>query len=74
MVNHMGTIKDHINKNREILSDPTISPQSRRHLEAELEDLEFYSEIHPAKTQDPTSLELFCAKNPEAAECLIYED
>jgi hypothetical protein len=70
----MNSINEHINKNRSILSDPTISPQSRRHLESELEDLEFYVEINPGVVDDPTPLELFCSKNPDAAECKIYED
>lgn len=70
----MDTLNNHINKNKEILSDPTISPQSRRHLEAELEDLELYAQANPNKSHDPTPLELFCSRYPDAAECRIYED
>ena len=70
----MESINEHINKNRSILSDPTISPQSRRHLESELEDLEFYAKTNPGTAKDPTPLELFCNKNPDAVECRIYED
>jgi hypothetical protein len=66
------TITDHINKDKKILDDPTIS--SRRHLESELESLQRYHERHPNDTHDPTALELFCDEYPDASECRIYED
>lgn len=68
------TIDDHIEQDKKILDDPTISSQSRRHLESELESLEKYQKNHPDHTEDPTSLELYCDENPEALECRIYED
>lgn len=68
------TITDHINKDKKILDDPTISSQSRRHLESELESLQRYHERHPNDTHDPTALELFCDEHPDASECRIYED
>lgn len=70
----MGTIDDHIKKDQEILDDPTISPQTRRHIESELNDLEAYKERHPTETHDPNPLELYCDANPDAEECRIYED
>lgn len=70
----MESIQAHIKKDKEILDDPTISPQMRRHTEEELADLESYAERHPEDERDPSSLELFCDKNPEALECRIYED
>lgn len=70
----MENIRAHIQKDKEILDDPTISPQMRRHTEEELADLESYAARHPEDEHDPSSLELFCDKNPESLECRIYED
>lgn len=68
------TIRSHIEKDKKILDDPTISSQSRRHIEDELESLERYHARHPEDTHDPTVLELYCDENPHASECKIYED
>ena len=69
----METIEQHINNNRKILDDPMVSPQTRRHIESELESLEKYQKNHPNDNHDPTSLELYCNENPDAIECKIYE-
>jgi len=45
-----------------------------RHLEGELKDLEEYKAHHPGDNHDPTPLEVFCDLNPEAPECLVYDD
>lgn len=68
------SINDHIKKNKEILDDPQVSSQMRRHLESELEQLEQYKANHPDDDHDPTSLELFCDLNPDEPECRIYND
>jgi hypothetical protein len=70
----MENIESHIKKDREILDDATISPQMRRHTQEELKDLQSYRERHPDDDHDPTPLELYCDANPEAPECLIYDD
>lgn len=70
----MENIDQHIKKNQNLLNDPTISPQSRRHTQEELTALETYKENHPEDSHDPTSLELYCELNPDADECRIYED
>lgn len=70
----MKSIDQHINKDIEILNDPTISAQSRRHMEEELISLEAYKANHPEDSHDPTTLELYCDANPEALECRVYED
>jgi hypothetical protein len=75
----MESIEKHIEKDREILENPTISPQQRRHIESELEELEAYAENHKADIEagdhhDPTPLEMYCDVNPDADECRIYED
>ncbi|MFZ9740423.1 MAG: CP12 domain-containing protein [Candidatus Nanopelagicaceae bacterium] len=70
----MDSIEDHIQKDKQILDDPTTSPQNRRHIEDELDQLESYHEKHPEDHHDPSSLELYCDKNPDALECRIYED
>lgn len=70
----MDTIDNHIEQDKKILEDPTISPQQRRHVEGELEELESYKANHPDDQHDPTALELYCNSNPNALECRIYED
>lgn len=70
----MENIDQHIKADKEELSNPTISPQRRRHLEDELEALEIYKVNHPNSEHDPTPLELYCELNPNAPECRIYED
>lgn len=68
------TIETHIIKDKQILDDPTISPQKRRHIQDELNQLEAYHDNHPEDHHDPTALELYCETNPDANECRIYED
>lgn len=70
----MESIDTHIKKDQEILNDPTVSPQMRRHIEGELSDLEAYKANHPNDSHDPTSLELYCDANPNALECRVYDD
>ena len=70
----MKNIDAHIQRDKELLNDPTVSPQSRRHTQEELQALESYKENHPEDNHDPTSLELYCDANPEAPECKIYDD
>lgn len=70
----MDNINQHIEHDEKILDDPTISPQMRRHVEGELGELKAYQERHPEDQHDPTPLELYCDANPEAPECLVYDD
>lgn len=70
----MENIQQHIKKDKEILENPTTSPQMRRHIQGELHDLEEYKEHHPEDDHDPTPLELYCDQNPSEPECLIYDD
>jgi len=70
----MDNIDQHIQKDEDILNNPTISPQARRHTEEELEALKVYKENHPDEQHDPTPLELFCDANPDALECRVYDD
>jgi hypothetical protein len=70
----MDNIDQHIQKDEDILSDPMISPQSRRHTEQELESLKLYKANHPNDNHDPSALELYCDTHPDAAECKVYED
>lgn len=75
----MDSIEQHIQKDKEILDNPTTSPQQRRHIETQLDQLERYAESHKKEIEagdhhDPTDLELYCEDWPEADECRIYED
>jgi len=70
----MENIDQHIQKDEELLSDPTISAQSRRHTEEELEALKAYKANHPDDSHDPTAFELYCDANPDALECRVYDD
>lgn len=45
-----------------------------RHLEEELKGLQEYKEHHPEDSHDPTALEVYCDMNPDAPECLVYDD
>jgi len=70
----MDNVEQHIKHDRKILDDPTVSSQSRRHAQDELESLERWVKNHPDDDHDPTGLELYCNDNPNALECRIYED
>lgn len=70
----MTNIHSHIQKDKEILEDPTISPQMRRHTAEELSALEVYAEHHPGENHDPTPLELYCDTHPDAPQCRVYDD
>jgi len=70
----MESIEKHIQKDKEILDDSTISPQMRRHTQEELQALQVYKEKHPEDHHDPTPLELYCDNNPDALECRVYDD
>ncbi len=75
----MDSIEQHIQKDKEILDNPTTSPQQRRHIEGQLDQLERYAKSHKEEIKggdhhDPTDLELYCEDWPEADECRIYED
>jgi hypothetical protein len=70
----MKDINTHIEYNKQILNDPTVSPQRRRHTQDELSQLEVYKTNHPNEEKDPTSLELYCELNPDALECKVYDD
>lgn len=69
----MDTIDQHIQRDKKLLDDSTISPQARRHTQEELESLESYKKRHPEDSHDPTSLELYCDANPDADECRFYD-
>ena len=75
----MENIEKHIQKDKEILQDPTTNPQMRRQIDEEVHDLEEYVEHHKEEIEagdhhDPNAIELFCDQNPEEPECLIYDD
>jgi len=70
----MSNIDQHIQKDKQVLDDPTTSPQARRHTEEELQALELYKANHPEDSHDPTPLELYCDSHPEALECRVYDD
>lgn len=70
----MESIDKHIEKDQVILNDPTVSPQMRRHIEEELNELKAYKANHPNEDHDPTPLELYCDSNPNALECRVYDD
>lgn len=70
----MESVEQHINHDKNLLDDPTISAQSRRHTEEELKSLEKWVKDHPNDNHDPSPLELYCNDNPDALECRVYED
>ena len=75
----MESIEKHIEKDKEILDDPQTNPQTRRHVEEELHDIEEYVELHKEEIDagdhhDPNTIELFCDQHPDEPECLVYAD
>ena len=75
----MENIEQHIQKDKEILQDPTTNPQMRRHVEGELRELEEYAENHKKEIEagdhhDPSPLELYCDQEPGAPECKIHDN
>ena len=70
----MSTIDQHIEKDKKVLDDPTISLQNRRHTSEELEALKLYKENHPEDSHDPTPLELYCDTHPDSLECRMYDN
>ena len=42
----MDSIEQHIEADKKILEDPTTSPQQRRHVQNELEELRVYAHNH----------------------------
>jgi hypothetical protein len=72
----MTSIDDHIQKDKaEIEAARAAGDLGKvRHLEEEVTNLESYKSHHPEDSHDPTPLEVFCDLNPEAPECLVYDD
>ena len=75
----MKTIEEHIEKDKHLLEDPTISSAARRHYKEELHELEVYADHHHDEIEagdhhDPNALELFCEMHPDEPECLVYDD
>ena len=75
----MESIEKHIEADKQILQDPTVSPQQRRHVEEELHELEVYVENHKEEIaagdhHDPTALELYCEVEPGATECKTHDN
>ena len=72
----MKSIDEHIAKDEsEIQAAKAEGNDGKvRHLQEELKDLKEFKEQHPGDNHDPTSLEMYCENNPEAAECRMYDD
>ena len=75
----MKSIEQHIEKDKNILDNPSTNPQMRRHIEGELHELEDYVDHHKKEIEagdhhDPNALELFCDQHPEEPEGLVYDD
>lgn len=68
------SIQQHINDDKDLLENGTLSPQMRRHVADELDHLEQYQAKHPDEDHDPTAFEMYCDEHPDASECRIYED
>ena len=50
------SIQQHINDDKDLLENGTLSPQMRRHVSDELDHLEQYQAAHPDDDHDPTHL------------------
>jgi hypothetical protein len=72
----LENIDSHLAKLRAELDQARQSgnPARINHLETELNNLEAYKQHHPNEQNDPTPLEVYCDLNPQAPECLVYDD
>jgi len=72
----MNSIDEHIQQDQsEIKAARAAGDMGKvRHLEQELKELQEYKEHHPGDNHDPTPMEVFCDLNPDAPECLVYDD
>ena len=72
----MNTIDEHIAKDKsEIEAAKAAGDQSKvRRLEDEVRGLEEYKDHHPDDKKDPSPMEVYCDLNPDAPECLVYDD
>jgi hypothetical protein len=72
----LESIESHIAQLKAQLEQAKASGDAgkQRHLETELNDLETYRSHHPEQQSDPTPLEVYCDLNPQAPECLVYDD
>jgi hypothetical protein len=72
----MKSIDEHIQKDQADIEQARESGNlgKVRHLEEELQGLKEYKEHHPEDKHDPSPLEVYCELNPEAPECLVYDD
>ena len=77
----MDSIEQHIQKDKEILQDPTTNPQMRRHIEGELHELEVYVENHKKEIEDgdhhdPTAWNFIVKWNQmlTSVECTTTDD
>ena len=72
----MKSIDEHIKKDQAEIEQARSSGDMGkvRHLEEELKGLEEYKKHHPDDSHDPTPLEVHCDLNPDAPECLVYDD
>ena len=68
------SIQQHINDDKDLLENGTLSPQMRRHVADELDHLEQYQANNTDDDHDTISFVMDCDVNPEADECRIYED
>ncbi len=72
----METIDSHLAKLKAELDQARQNGDSAKmnHLETKLKGLETYKGHHPGEQKDPTPLEVYCDLNPQAPECLVYDD
>ncbi|MEB3266497.1 MAG: CP12 domain-containing protein [Cyanobacteriota bacterium] len=72
----MNTIDEHIQKDQQAIEAAREAGDlgKVRHLEEEIKGLQEYKDHHPEDSHDPTPLEVYCDLNPDAPECLVYDD
>ncbi len=73
---YMESIENHISKDLADLEKAKRDGDAGKqaHLKEELERLKTYKRNHPNEHKDPSPLELHCEINPDAPECLVYDD
>ena len=64
----MKTIEDHIQRDKDLLTDPTISSAARRHYKEELHELEVYADHHHDEIEAGASISTDSGLSGVAAE------
>ncbi|MFM7641990.1 MAG: CP12 domain-containing protein [Cyanobium sp.] len=72
----MATIADQLQSYRSALESAQTNGDGAtlRKIEQQIRELEDFQKRHPAATEAPSPMEVFCDLNPSDIHCLVYDD